>query len=531
MQHTARIYSRAAYCLLQMKEFSKAFLQLEKGKARLLSQVLTLEHIDLSHLPEEQKQALLRVRQIVHDLEAEMRLPLDIVGRRTDVELGQLLQKARTELKQIVEQISTENKSFIPNLSLPDIKQLIPRGGAIVSLLVTPLGSVIFVLPYGLEKISEEHIITTETFTESTLDFLLVGNNQDIGWLNKHLRYDGRVTNEWLTYVEAFTKQLWEIIIQPVYQKLAEFSLSEGSHVILMPQGGLGLLPLHAAWRQMDVVKCSFIDDYSISYSFSTYTLQSSLQRIEKRKILTSSLLTIVNPTDHTELPYASFETEAITNLLLPEKCVLIGDDATEENIIKEASKSTYLHFACHGFYNWEEIMHSGLQLNGGINFTLATIISKLDLSLARLVVLSACETALTEFQKSPDEYIGLPAGFLQAGTPGVIGTLWSVADLSTALIMIKFYELFLCNGKVHNVSPSKILAKAQQWLKNITAEELLIYFEEQVLLNSEQDILKNKKISKEVLENGIIRFAFLDPNSRPFENPYFWAPFIFVGA
>jgi hypothetical protein len=41
-----------------------------------------------------------------------------------------------------------------------------------------------------------------------------------------------------------------------------------------------------------------------------------------------------------------------------------------------------------------------------------------------RLALLSACQTAIQDFRNLPDEAIGLPAGFTQAGVPLVLGTL-----------------------------------------------------------------------------------------------------------
>ena len=61
-----------------------------------------------------------------------------------------------------------------------------------------------------------------------------------------------------------------------------------------------------------------------------------------------------------------------------------------------------------------------------------------------RLVVMSACQTAITDFLKLPDEAIGLPAGCLQAGAEAVVGTLWPVNDLSAAILMIEFYRLHI---------------------------------------------------------------------------------------
>jgi CHAT domain-containing protein len=57
------------------------------------------------------------------------------------------------------------------------------------------------------------------------------------------------------------------------------------------------------------------------------------------------------------------------------------------------------------------------------------------------LLTLSACETGLIDFDNASDEYIGLPSGFLYAGSPSVVCTLWAVDQVSTAFLLIKFYE------------------------------------------------------------------------------------------
>ena len=43
-------------------------------------------------------------------------------------------------------------------------------------------------------------------------------------------------------------------------------------------------------------------------------------------------------------------------------------------------------------------------------------------LDAAKLIVLSACQTAVQDFRALPDEAIGLPAGLTQAGVPAVLG-------------------------------------------------------------------------------------------------------------
>jgi CHAT domain-containing protein len=89
-----------------------------------------------------------------------------------------------------------------------------------------------------------------------------------------------------------------------------------------------------------------------------------------------------------------------------------------------------------------------------------------------RLVVLSACETGLYDTSNNPDDFVGLPATFMQLGAAGVIATLWQVDDLATALLMAKVYDLHL--GE--RLAPATALKRAQAWLREATKAELIAY-------------------------------------------------------
>jgi len=54
--------------------------------------------------------------------------------------------------------------------------------------------------------------------------------------------------------------------------------------------------------------------------------------------------------------------------------------------------------------------------------------------------VLSACETHAGPLQKNEGPY-ALPVGFLFAGAPAVIASLWRVDDASTAELFADFYK------------------------------------------------------------------------------------------
>jgi CHAT domain-containing protein len=73
------------------------------------------------------------------------------------------------------------------------------------------------------------------------------------------------------------------------------------------------------------------------------------------------------------------------------------------------------------------------------------------------LVVLSACETALGKEVKG-EGLLGLVRGFMYAGAPRVVASLWKVDDEATGELMLHFYQ----NLFVQNLSPSASLRAAQ---------------------------------------------------------------------
>ncbi len=75
----------------------------------------------------------------------------------------------------------------------------------------------------------------------------------------------------------------------------------------------------------------------------------------------------------------------------------------------------------------------------------------------AKLVVLSACDTALGK-DISGEGIIGLTRGFLYAGAPSVVATLWKVDDQATSALMRLFYGTLLNTRE----APASALREAQ---------------------------------------------------------------------
>jgi CHAT domain-containing protein len=75
----------------------------------------------------------------------------------------------------------------------------------------------------------------------------------------------------------------------------------------------------------------------------------------------------------------------------------------------------------------------------------------------ADLVVLSGCRTALGRSIKG-EGLVGLARGFMYAGSPRVVASLWQVRDDTTEMLMKRFYELMLGQG----MAPAAALRQAQ---------------------------------------------------------------------
>jgi CHAT domain-containing protein len=505
--------------LLKLEQTDKAFLRLEEGKTRLLTEALALADADLDMLSITQRQAMSKAREAVHSLEAEMRLSSDVAGRRTDIELGDLLRRKRIYLNELIDILRSEHPDFMPTgLDLSSILRLIPEDGALMAPLVTTEGSAVFVIPHGADSVRTDHVVMLDSLTEDDLLKLLQGpaNVSGLGgWMGAYFAFRNGWTNaameQWLEVIEKSTGQLWTMLMDPVHKKLQDLNLAEAAPVTLMPQGYLGLLPLHAAWRDMDGEKRTFIDDYTVTYVPSAYSLSISKSRMQKTSRQKPSVLAVINPTE--DLRYTQVEGMAVESLFDPDnRKTLSGNVATKERVVEKIPGWTYLHFSCHGIYNWKDVMNSGLVLANHDILTLSEIISGLDLDTARLVTLSACETGMTDIQQSPDEFIGLPTGFLQAGAAGVVSTLWAVNDVATSLLIKHFYRKHL----KEELPPDQALRSAQLWLRGATRKDLGETYKS-------IDRMSHHEAYRELVMDG-------DLGDKPYVNPYYWAAFTFTG-
>jgi CHAT domain-containing protein/Tfp pilus assembly protein PilF len=172
-----------------------------------------------------------------------------------------------------------------------------------------------------------------------------------------------------------------------------------------------------------------------------------------------------VGLTDFPRLRFSREEADSIASLL-QETDRLKALDFTASRATaqsKELGQYRILHFATHGLLNSRHPELSGLVLSmmneqgqpqeGFLRFH---EIYNLKLN-ADLVVLSACQTALGKEVRG-EGLIGLTRGFMYAGAPRVVASLWRVDDRATAELMKRFYQGMLKEG----LRPAAALRAAQ---------------------------------------------------------------------
>jgi CHAT domain-containing protein/tetratricopeptide (TPR) repeat protein len=154
-------------------------------------------------------------------------------------------------------------------------------------------------------------------------------------------------------------------------------------------------------------------------------------------------------------LRFSRTEAEEIARLSPPDSTLKALDfDASRDTVLRpELGQYRIVHFATHSLLNNEHPELSGVVLSlvdrtGRPQNGFLRLYDIYNLRLASdLVVLSACQTALGGEIKG-EGLIGLTRGFLYAGAPRVVATLWEIDDRTTAELMKRFYAGVLGRGE-----------------------------------------------------------------------------------
>jgi CHAT domain-containing protein len=239
------------------------------------------------------------------------------------------------------------------------------------------------------------------------------------------------------------------------------------------------------------------------------------------------------------DLPHADSELREIADMLpSDESTTFYEEGATRERLWEALPTATLLHLACHGHFDPSAPRRSALTFAGGSRLSLGELLQSNPnrMDQLQLVFLSACQTAVTDFNDLPDEVLGLPAGFLQSGVPAVIGTLWPVGDRSTALLVTRFWEYYLHGNVGAGIAPGQsagALQSAQTWLRELTFKGIVDYLRRHEQLGGSASGENGPKVSSSLSESFAEAKRKVRQGReevRPYEHPYYWASFVHYG-
>ncbi|MFA5328249.1 MAG: CHAT domain-containing tetratricopeptide repeat protein [Prolixibacteraceae bacterium] len=311
-------------------------------------------------------------------------------------------------------------------------------------------------------------VITKDSvsFTNETIDNSYSANIQSVHDFLTSPNYLFTKKKDFVDYSTS-AYGLYKKLLEPVADKLS------GKDITVIPHNKLSYIPFDALLSQMpDTSVMNFrnlnylVKDYAINYSYSATLLYDYFNQKKKG----SESLLIFAPKYNSEAPRidpetsisyylrplsgAKDEVKAINHYIKAETFV---DERAQENVFKEeAPEFDILHLAMHTIMNDSLPMFSKLVFSkpndksdddGYLN-TYEIYNMKLN---ARLAVLSACETGTGKLQKG-EGVMSMARGFIYAGCPSIIMTLWQVEDKSGVKIMDDFYH-FLSNGKRKDVA------------------------------------------------------------------------------
>ncbi|MBD1940380.1 CHAT domain-containing protein [Microcoleus sp. FACHB-68] len=566
------VYEDMVRVCINDKQMDRAVETVERSKSRQLVELLANADLYPKNAPAKQKQQLRELRNrlasiswLLEETATETPTPKkDTSGDLADTQRTgsasnlsrdylemqkQQLQAARQQLNQLLDEIKQQDPEFtltqrVEPISFAGIRTLINSETAILDWYIGTSGFYAFII------------------TQNTLDVVEFSKpelQQLEAWANTYLN-DYRQTNRQDNLSSRLASLSQILRLDEIVAKIPP-SCKE---LILIPHRTLHLLPLHACevsssrCVDLEISPCRLIDCFpaGIRYAPSCQLLQLVQRRIQESAgipqptenlLLNRFLFAIQNPTQ--DLHYTDVEVETIQRDFAPppDTQILLKEAATKSALTQNLPalrKAEYAHFSCHGAFNFEfpllsslilaDSLHladtpqpptpekdkrqltlrNGRKANPEKSLTLQEIFASVDLPVCRLVTLSACETGLTDATKLVDEYIGLPSGFLYAGSLSVVSSLWSVNDFATTILMIKFYEELRTESNI-----SLALKNAQYWMRTISSKKIIEWM---------KNDLKLDKKSSEKIQLGLL--VELGDKPLPFSDPQYWAAFCAIG-
>ncbi|MEZ5024740.1 MAG: CHAT domain-containing tetratricopeptide repeat protein [Chitinophagales bacterium] len=330
----------------------------------------------------------------------------------------------------------------------------------------------------SIDQIKNEILKTNDNLIEYATDdtayyALLINNKKSEVYHLGNKRDIDKTVEAWRTAITSLQQnatnklgvQLYKTLFQPIEK---DFS---GEKIIIIPNGSLFYLNFEALKK--DITQTDYlIHEYDIHYALSGNVLLEQ----SKLKKKSTGLPIIVAPGFESEIKAnyqksiglsEEIDTGYINTVRQPWSVkmanymsknykgnALIGEAASETNVLKSLNNNSIIHFATHAIANEEDPLRSKLVLakdlgeNENDGYLHAYEFYNLSLQ-SELAVLTACESGIGNIQKG-EGMISLAYSMNFAGCPSVIMSLWKIDEKTNTEITSYFYK-YLAKGETIN--------------------------------------------------------------------------------
>jgi len=444
-------------------EQSFEFAETSKSFA-LYSEIKDMEAMQFSDLPEGIKQ---REKRFMGEMQAyEELLYEEQISSDPDSASIAFYKDALFHLKDDYDDLKQEIEQNYANyyelkynprfVTLKEVQDKLAYRDALIEYVLSDTLLITYVIDRkGINVFSEE--IGPE-FADECLEYYMLLNNQN---------FSGGVHENYRRYVNLGHK-LYKTLIEPCLEYTDRKSFT------IVPDGAITYIPFEGLITQTtDTEYINYLDlpylikEYSIGYSHSSTLLFSERYKSKspEDRVLafapnyenslystdTAEFRQIIETTDYLFPLVGTIKEVQSINETVPSR-VFINEKATEANFKKNASDYNVLHLAMHTIMRDDNPLLSMLAFTNvdtgdtiEDNRLYAYEIYNMKLN-AQMAVLSACNSGTGKMQKG-EGMMSLARGFIYAGCPSIIMTLWQVTDKSSSELMTSFYK-YLKRGR-----------------------------------------------------------------------------------
>jgi CHAT domain-containing protein/tetratricopeptide (TPR) repeat protein len=261
---------------------------------------------------------------------------------------------------------------------------------------------------------------------------------------------------------KSWGQQLYSLLIKPLENDLKQ---ANAQSIIYAPDGALRYIPLAALhdgnrWLieryRINNITAQSLDKLSSQPAPAQMNILAGAFVQGQREVSVGSERFNFNG-----LPGAGREVSQLV-VSFPGTQSFIDEAFTREAFQPRMNEHNTVHFATHAAFVSGAPENSFIVFGNGDRATL-TDIATWSMSNIDMVVLSACETALSGKLGNGEEILGLGYQFQQRGVKATIASLWRVDDGGTEVLMNAFYAKL----KQGNTSRAEALRQAQLALIN----------------------------------------------------------------